>query len=414
MRRATGGVVGAHSVCVPRRQLPRTLESARNHADFASSPRRDLDRTRRPLWIVAASAFVLAPACGSLPGDSEGVGTSGSAQSVEGPWRLPADVRTAGTQVNVTYDDVGRWTGESGCSGRLTEGARRVGAALRSRFPGITSIGGYSCRRNTANTSKMSVHGSGRALDIFIPKSGGSADNGQGDPVANFLVKNAERIGIQLIIWDRSVWRSNGRNESRYSGPHPHDDHLHVELTVESSRMQTPFFTSETTEDPGDAPTGTTETEGETPSEGEEDDPEVGSSSGSSGTGMPEPVDPKDPTKPTKPVEPVEPAPVEPPTPTTPTPTTPTEQTPEVDPPASATPTPQEIEPEGDDGPGARNSLGGSAPKSKKASSDEDEVSMASSGCAVSPAERGSATSPLAGFALGALVLRIARRRRRA
>ncbi len=360
--------------------------------------------------MVAAAIFVVGPACGSLSEDVEGVGTSGSAQSVEGPWRLPADVRSAGAQVNVSYDDVGRWTGTSGCAGRLTEGARRVGAALRTRFPGITSIGGYSCRRNTANTSKMSVHGGGRALDIFIPKAGGSADNGQGDPVANFLVKNAERIGVQLIIWDRTVWRANGSNESRYSGPHPHDDHLHVEITIPSSRMQTAFFTSETTEDPGDAPTG--DPDAETPPDDDEDDAEPGSSSGSSGTGMPEPVDPKEPTKPTKPVEPPPVEPVEPP-PTEPPPPTPTEQTPEVDPPASATPTPQELETEGDDSPGERNSLGGSTTKNKKTSSDEPEYSMASSGCAVSPVERGGAGSPLAGFALGAIVLRIARRRRR-
>ena len=60
-------------------------------------------------------------------------------------------------------------------------------------------------------------------MDVFIPVTGGQADNGKGDPVGNWLVANAERIGIQYIIWDHSDWQASlsGEKLSGYGGPIP-------------------------------------------------------------------------------------------------------------------------------------------------------------------------------------------------
>jgi hypothetical protein len=100
----------------------------------------------------------------------------------------------------------------------------------------------YACRRVVGGTS-MSVHSTGRALDIFIPtRSGGAADNSKGDQVAAWFAANAETIGVQAIIWDRTYWRLNGSAPRCYTGSHPHNDHVHVELTAEAGRMRTPFF----------------------------------------------------------------------------------------------------------------------------------------------------------------------------
>lgn len=238
---------------------------------------RRLDRRRLRTWIVAlplSAVAAVAVACGQGPAEEQAE-SAGSGVSVSGPWRLPSDLRTAGASAGVTYDPAPRWTGTSTCSGGLKEGARRLGASLMRRFSGIRTIGGYACRRNTASSSQMSVHGTGRALDVMIPRVREQADNGAGDPVANWLVANAARIGVQMIIWDQTVWRADGRGESRYGGPNPHTDHIHVEITNEAATLRTPFFTQgEAAEDPTDMDPNAPE-----PPEDEEE-----SSSGSSGT----------------------------------------------------------------------------------------------------------------------------------
>ncbi len=144
----------------------------------------------------------------------------------------------------VAYDDVEDWDDGAHCAGGITPGGRSLSTYLRANFPGISSIGGYACRPNTANTAKMSVHGSGRALDIMIPMDSGAADNDVGDRIANWLIANSSEIGVQYLIWDRTQW-SGSRTTNRvrrYTGPNPHIDHIHAELTLSASREETPFY----------------------------------------------------------------------------------------------------------------------------------------------------------------------------
>lgn len=157
-------------------------------------------------------------------------------------WTLPADVAAAGRQQSVGYDGAG-----SRCSGGATDGAEVLADYVRSNFSQIvnSSIPGdgvqmYACRQIRGG-SGLSVHATGRALDIFVATRGGAADNARGDQLANWLVENAEAIGVQAIIWDRSTWRP-GRGDSCYNGQHPHNDHIHVEITREAAAKDTPFF----------------------------------------------------------------------------------------------------------------------------------------------------------------------------
>lgn len=39
------------------------------------------------------------------------------------------------------------------------------------------------------------------------------------------------RLGIQCIIFDRTIWSRSSPNGTRYNGTHPHYDHIHIELT---------------------------------------------------------------------------------------------------------------------------------------------------------------------------------------
>src|SRR5215207_2453810 len=78
----------------------------------------------------------------------------------------------------------------------------------------------------------------------MIPIVGGRANSTVGDPIANWLVVNASAIGVQYLIWNRVRWSGGRRKEkfARYTGPNPHRDHIHVELTLEGAQRSTPWF----------------------------------------------------------------------------------------------------------------------------------------------------------------------------
>lgn len=163
-------------------------------------------------------------------------------------WVIPADIRAIADQQNVPYTGAGAWAGGANCGGGLLAGTREVGDFVRANFAGTTSYGGYACRPNTANTSQLSVHGTGRAIDIMIPLKGGDANNAVGDRIANFLVQNAEAIGVQFVIWDRNSWGAS-RSQPKlraYTGPHAHTDHIHVELSPAGARRMTEWFSTNT------------------------------------------------------------------------------------------------------------------------------------------------------------------------
>ena len=160
-------------------------------------------------------------------GDVESVGLSVQ-RAHAGRWIPPAHVVNAGNQQYLPYTGA-----PSRCTGSMRSGTRMLAQHLVNTFAGAVSYGGYNCRRNTADTSKWSVHGSGRAIDLFVPLSGGQADNDLGDPIANYLIENATRLGIEYIVWDRTSWGAHrsAPKHRYYGGPHPHHDHLHIELS---------------------------------------------------------------------------------------------------------------------------------------------------------------------------------------
>lgn len=195
-----------------------------------------------PSFLRHAFAVGVVAAAAAGCGGDDLLGSESAEVTGERTWKLPTEVLAAGRLVRNEYDAAPLWRGPSACAGALRDGPRDLGVYLRDRYAAIDTVGGYACRRNTADTARMSVHGTGRALDLMIPKRGGNADSTRGDVIANFLVMNAAKIGVQLIIWNRTVWRANGTNAGAYGGPHPHDDHIHVELTNKAARRQTAWF----------------------------------------------------------------------------------------------------------------------------------------------------------------------------
>jgi hypothetical protein len=230
--------------------------NAANPAKTRSFLRLDLDRTSPPSWIALVALILLVVLAAACSSPNDGAASTDSALGVKGRWVPEADVLAAGAKVRIAYEDAPKWTGKTACGGQLLAGGHKLGEYLLDHFSDVTSVGGYACRRNTADASRMSVHGTGRALDVFIPTLNGGADNTKGDKVANWLVTHAQRIGVQLVIWDHSIWRANGTNDAVYGGPVPHVDHIHVELTNEASALSTPWFSDPS--DGADASTTTT------------------------------------------------------------------------------------------------------------------------------------------------------------
>lgn len=178
------------------------------------------------------------------------VGSHTDELATEGRWRAPAHILEEGDTQTVEYTGAGEWfDDERTCQGAFTEGGQVLRDYILTYFPQVYSVGGYSCRPIVGNPTQTSVHATGRALDLMIQTTpDDDADNDLGDPIAHWLIQNAERIGIQFIIWDRTTWgasRPVGDKEREYGGTNPHLDHLHIELSVEGGDMATPWFASE-------------------------------------------------------------------------------------------------------------------------------------------------------------------------
>ncbi|MFD6563277.1 coiled-coil domain-containing protein [Micromonospora profundi] len=77
-------------------------------------------------------------------------------------------------------------------------------------------------------------HPKGRACDWSLQKSGFSSWHNEdtrkyGNNVAAFLIRNADRLGIYYVIWNRQIWFP-ATGWSSYSGPSNHTDHVHMSL----------------------------------------------------------------------------------------------------------------------------------------------------------------------------------------
>ena len=157
---------------------------------------------------------------------------------------FPPDVRSAPDTAR--YDDAPSWSGGANCSGGFTPGARRMQDWLRANW-GAATIQGYSCRPNTANTSRTSIHGVGRASDWF--RNANNANHRA--QVASFIARMsangaamARATGVQYWIWNRQQYRvrSSGVERRSYSGPNPHTDHVHLEQNIAGSRLETSYW----------------------------------------------------------------------------------------------------------------------------------------------------------------------------
>ncbi|MFO0646336.1 MAG: hypothetical protein U0326_08850 [Polyangiales bacterium] len=188
------------------------------------------------------------------------VSSQGQAIAIPGPWVPSPITRAVAATQHVTVVDppavapLGHCTSTNAFACSCTHpacmvahpGTRDLNAFLLRRYSFLRAGGTYCCRQNSAMTRvpMLSVHSVGRAMDLMVPMTGGDADNTLGDAVANWLVENAEYIGIQRVIWDRAYWNGEHGFGLLTAASLPHTDHVHVELSVAGAERRTAFFTS--------------------------------------------------------------------------------------------------------------------------------------------------------------------------
>lgn len=184
--------------------------------------------------------------------DDDDVASIGQRVNIPGDWRPPPATlaRALAQRVEVvepprvlplgSCTSTNPWVGtctHPACT-RAHPGTAEFGEYIYRRWPMMGRGGSYVCRRNSNNTEFLSVHAVGRAIDVMVPMIGGRANNTLGDSLANWLIENAEHIGIQRVIWDGSFWNGRGR----FGTASGHRDHIHLELSVAGANRLTPFF----------------------------------------------------------------------------------------------------------------------------------------------------------------------------
>lgn len=91
--------------------------------------------------------------------------------------------------------------------------ARSISAA----FPQIRSMIGV-------RADPKPWHPSGRAIDFMIPNAGSAEGIALGDAILAYAMSNADRFGIQDVIWRGTYYTPAGPSGSGYG----HYDHVHI------------------------------------------------------------------------------------------------------------------------------------------------------------------------------------------
>jgi hypothetical protein len=129
------------------------------------------------------------------------------------------------------------WTPATRCTEDARPGARALQKVILERHPKGSNLGIFNCRtvRGGSTTSK---HGEGRAGDV-----GFAMYRGRGTKVGHALVKelieHGERLGLEAVIYDRTIWSAKSPGGRPYTGVHPHYDHVHWEISRHAAETLT-------------------------------------------------------------------------------------------------------------------------------------------------------------------------------
>ena len=123
----------------------------------------------------------------------------------------------------------------TGCDAYGPAGPQALATYLEDRFSYQTPLGICNCRPVRGGTA-YSHHAECRAYDSGIaPLSATVADTEKGMAIINLLGLHGKRLGIDHMIYDRTIWSAKAPGGRYYTGVHPHYDHIHIGLTRASA-----------------------------------------------------------------------------------------------------------------------------------------------------------------------------------
>lgn len=192
-------------------------------------------------------------------------------------WLITAEALAAGNRANVPYH-LPRYSELTprglvqprGSTERIpnyqqtpSSALRRLAAHLREIFGTVITHFEYMSgfpQPVTDTTRQADPHIAGRAVDIMFRtvRRGplySMPDLEHGNPIAEYLVQNAEVFGVQYLVWARSQWHGSkpagvgpGKKFAHYarapeSERFDHFNHIHLELSLDAAQNNLPFYT---------------------------------------------------------------------------------------------------------------------------------------------------------------------------
>jgi len=116
------------------------------------------------------------------------------------------------------------------CATSTPPGTKALHDYIRARFEFTTSMGILNCSETAY------LHRLGWAWDCGIPTNpDGSARLDLGMPIVDLLGNHGEVLGLVGMIYARRKWRKGYEDGPVYTGPHDHNNHIHIELTPYAS-----------------------------------------------------------------------------------------------------------------------------------------------------------------------------------
>lgn len=120
-------------------------------------------------------------------------------------------------------------------------------AHIVGRFPFIRQTYMPGRSRPMLDTQRLDMHQAGRAIDFHgRPARTPAGSRAQGIRNHKLLAANAERFGVQFIVWAGYKFNAGARTPAErfapYTGTVPHLDHPHVEITPEAGAMALPWY----------------------------------------------------------------------------------------------------------------------------------------------------------------------------
>lgn len=143
------------------------------------------------------SRYILSPAAGDTPQASSRAARRGV------PSLLPAgDAPESGLQVKTIL----------------------AARAISAEFPAVEDIGGV-------RPDSLKWHPHGLAIDVMIPNYGSAAGIALGDSIVAYALANAERFGLEHVIWRQRYYGTDGTSKmmSDYGSDNAnHYNHVHI------------------------------------------------------------------------------------------------------------------------------------------------------------------------------------------